>query len=70
MLREAESTYWLSQFQKSKNAKDFWNTVTEVMNLHHKKQKQIGPMQHSSSELITSNIQKAEFINDFLCEHW
>ena len=65
MLREAESTFWLNQFKKAKNAKDFWNTVTEVMNLHHKKHKQIGPMQHSSSELITSNTEKAELINDF-----
>ena len=65
MLREAESTYWLNQFKKAKNAKDFWNTVTEVMNLHHKKHKQIGPMQRSSSELITSNTEKAELINDF-----
>ena len=66
MLREAESTFWLNQFKKAKNAKDFWNTVTEVMNSHHKKHKQIGPMQHSSSsELITSNTGKAELINDF-----
>ena len=67
MLREAESTFWLNQFKKAKNAKDFWTTVTEVMNLHHKKHKQIGPMQHSSSELITSNTctEKAELINDF-----
>ena len=66
MLREAESTFWLNQVKKAKNAKDFWNTVTEVMKLHHKKHKQIGPMQHSSSsELITSNTGKAELINDF-----
>jgi len=65
MLREAESTFWLNQFKKAKNAKDFWNTVTEVMNLHHKKHKQIGLMQHPSSELITSNTEKAELINDF-----
>ena len=65
MLREAESTFWLNQFKKAKNAKDFWNTVTEVMNLH-QKHKQIGPMQHSSSsELITSKTGKAELINDF-----
>ena len=66
VLREAESSFWLNQFKKAKNAKDFWNTVTEVMNLHPKKQgKQIGAMQHSSSELITSNTEKAKFINDF-----
>ena len=65
MLREAESTFWLNQFKKAKNAKDFWNTVTEVMNLHHKKHNQIGLMQHPSSELITSNTEKAELINDF-----
>ena len=65
MLREAESTFWLNQFKKAKNAKDFWNTVTEVMNLHHKKHKQTGPLQQSSSELITSNTEKAELINDF-----
>ena len=35
------------------------------MNLHHKKQKQIGLIQHSSSELITSNTEKAELINGF-----
>ena len=35
------------------------------MNLHHKKHKQIGPMQHPSSELITSNTEKAELINEF-----
>ena len=32
--------------------------------MHHKN-KQIGPMQHPSSELITSNTGKAELINDF-----
>ena len=65
MLREAKSIFWLNQFKKAKNAKDFWNTVTEVMNLH-QKHKQIGPMQHSSSsELITSKTGKAELINDF-----
>ena len=65
MLREAKSIFWLNQFKKAKNAKDVWNTVTEVMNLH-QKHKQIGPMQHSSSsELITSKTGKAELINDF-----
>lgn len=35
------------------------------MNLHHDKHKRIDLMQHSSSELTTSNIRKTKLINDF-----
>ena len=64
MLREAKSIFWLNQFKKAKNAKDFWNTVTEVMNLH-QKHKQIGPSTHHHLNLLQAKQERPSLLTTF-----
>ena len=63
MLKEAEMVYWRNQFDKASNSKEFWQVVRKVNGKT--KKKSIPLINDGNGNMLTSDLEKAESINDY-----
>ena len=63
LLRSAESNYWLSKFNETTSAKDFWKTVRSFEGK--RTTTNIGPIKDSSGVIHSDDTSKAIALNSF-----
>ena len=63
LLREAELRYWKQEFAKAETSKDFWKVVNKAQGKI--KSKVIGTIVNKDSNILTSDKEKAESINEY-----
>lgn len=63
VLRSAESNYWLSKFNETTSAKDFWKTVRSFEGK--RTTANIGPIKDSCGEILLDDSSKANALNSF-----
>ena len=62
-LRQAESSYWQTEFEKANNSREFWKTVKKVQ--RKRISNRIGPIEDENGVIHTEDSAKAGIINDF-----
>ena len=63
LLKSAEAAYWQKLFKETTNPNEFWRLSNQVLRKH--KIKNIGPICDHNEEIITHDLKKAEYFNDF-----
>ena len=63
LLKSAEAAYWQKLFKETSNPNEFWRLSNQVLRKH--KIKNIGPISDHNEEIITHDLKKAEYFNDF-----
>ena len=65
LLKNAEAAYWQKLFKETTNPNEFWKLTNQVLRKH--KVNNIGPIRdlNLNEEIITHDLQKAEYFNDF-----
>ena len=63
LLRSAESNYWLSKFNETTSAKDFWKTVRSFE--ERRTTTNIGPIKDSFEVIHSDDTSKANALNSF-----
>ena len=62
-MREAELSYWKQEFAKAEISKEFWKVVNKVQGKI--KSKVIGTIVNKDGDILTSDKEKAESINEY-----
>ena len=62
-MREAELSYWKQEFAKAETSKDFWKVVNKAQGKI--KSKVIGTIVNKDGDVMTSDKEKAESINEY-----
>ena len=60
---ESESAYWKQEFMNSQDPKQFWKLTNKV--LRKSKDSTIGPIITDSKDVLTSDLEKASYFNEF-----
>ena len=63
LLRQSEAAYWKQEFMNSKDPKQFWKLTNKV--LRKSKDSTIGPIITDSKDVLTSDLEKASYFNEF-----
>ena len=63
LLKSAEAAYWQKLFNETSNSNEFWRLSNQVLRKH--MIKNIGPIADQNKEIITHDLKKAEYFNDF-----
>eukprot|EP00112_Aurelia_sp_Birch-Aquarium-sp1_P020436 Seg527.9 transcript_id=Seg527.9/GoldUCD/mRNA.D3Y31 product="Retrovirus-related Pol polyprotein from type-1 retrotransposable element R1" pseudo=true protein_id=Seg527.9/GoldUCD/D3Y31 len=61
--RQAESSYWKTEFEKANNSREFWKTVKKVQ--RKRILNRIGPIEDEKGVIHTEDSAKAAIMNDF-----
>lgn len=63
LLRSAEAEYWQKLFNEATDSNEFWKLTNQVLRKY--KVKNIGPICDHNEEIITHDLEKTEYFNDF-----
>ena len=63
LLKQSEADYWKQEFMNSKDPKQFWKLTNKV--LRKSKDSTIGPIITDSKDVLTSDLEKASYFNEF-----
>ena len=63
LLKQSEAAYWKQEFMNSQDPKQFWKLTNKV--LRKSKDSTIGPIITDSKDVLTSDLEKASYFNEF-----